>query len=49
MEDTKEFQLLENLGFITTTDIMDMIVVRVHGKRTNSLGSYFCGGNCGNE
>jgi hypothetical protein len=49
MTDNKEFQLLEHLGFITTTDSKNMIVCKVHGKRTDVKGSYFCKGNCGNE
>lgn len=47
MDDNALLQLLEILGFITTTDTIDCIVVRVHGKKEDGLGSFFCGGNCG--
>lgn len=47
IQDNPYLQLLEILGFITTTDVMDLIVVKVHGKEVDPLGSFFCGGNCG--
>lgn len=45
--DNEFLQLLEHLRFITTTETQELIVVKVHGKKTDSLGSFFCGGNCG--
>lgn len=47
IDDSDYLQLLEFLGFITTTDTADLIVVKVHGKEQDYLGSFFCGGNCG--
>lgn len=49
MDDTEDIQLLEQLRFITTTDIQDMIVIKVHGRDTDALGPYFCGGSCGRD
>lgn len=45
--DLPEFQLLEHLGFITTTETSNLIIVKIHGKRKDSLGDFFCGGKCG--
>lgn len=47
LEDNPFFQLLENLEFITTTDLPSMILIKVHGQTHDSLGPFFCGGNCG--
>lgn len=48
LEDNPYFQLLEILGFITTTDIeQDMIVVKVHGKEDDKQKTIFCRGECG--
>ena len=45
--DNPYLQLLESYGFITTTDTQHLIVVKVHGKEDDVLGSFFCGGKCG--
>lgn len=45
--DNQILQLLEQLGFITTTETMNMIVVKVHGREEDALGTFFCGGRCG--
>lgn len=47
LPDLPEFQILENLGFVTTTETNDMILMKVHGKRDDLAGTYFCGGKCG--
>jgi hypothetical protein len=47
IHDNELLQLLEILSFITTTDTKEVIVVKVHGKVEDTLGSFFCGGNCG--
>ena len=47
IDDNDYMQLLEYLGFITTTDVPNLIVVKVHGQENDALGSFFCGGNCG--
>jgi hypothetical protein len=44
--DNPYLELLEALGFITTTETMSMIIVKVHGKEQDGLGSFFCGGMC---
>lgn len=49
MDDTPEFNILERLGFITTTDLNKHIVIKVHGRHRDSLGNFFCGGHCGRE
>ena len=47
MTDNAYLNLLESLKFITTTDTMTMILVKVHGKEGDGLGAFFCGGKCG--
>lgn len=47
VEDDPYFQLLEMLRFITTTDYFNAMIVKVHGQEKDSLGPFFCGGNCG--
>lgn len=47
IDDNPPLQLLEYLGFVTTTDSHNLLVVKVHGKEEDGLGSFFCGGNCG--
>lgn len=47
IDDNPPMQLLEYLGFITTTDMPNLIVVKVRGKEEDGLGSFFCGGKCG--
>ncbi|MFI0477762.1 MAG: hypothetical protein ACH349_01365 [Candidatus Rhabdochlamydia sp.] len=49
VEDDPYFQLLECLGFITTTDALSLIIVKVHGREEDGLGAFFCGGKCGRE
>lgn len=44
--DFPTLSLLESMGFIVTTDIPGIIIVKVHGRRKDSLGTYFCGGKC---
>ncbi len=46
MPDIPEFRVLEKLGFITSTETNEMILIKVHGKKVDSLGLFFCGGNC---
>lgn len=46
IEDNPLLQLLEVLQFITTTDVMNLIIVKVHGQKEDGLGPFFCGGNC---
>lgn len=43
---TPSLLLLEHMGFITTTDTRDLIVVKVHGQEDDQLGAFFCGGKC---
>lgn len=45
--DFPNLNLLERLGFIITTDIPGIIMVKVRGFHKDSLGTYFCGGKCG--
>jgi len=49
IEDNPMVQLLEHLRFITTTDTPEVMVLKVHGKRTDSLGNFFCGGLCARQ
>lgn len=44
--DFPALQLLEILGFIITTDVHDIIIVKVLGKHRDDIGTYYCGGNC---
>jgi hypothetical protein len=39
-------RILETFGFITTTDTIDKVLIKVHGKQYDDLGVYFCGGKC---
>jgi len=45
--DFPTLRLLEILGFILTTDIQGVIIVKVKGRVDDTLGTYFCGGKCG--
>lgn len=47
--DFPTLRLLEILGFVLTTDTPQIIIVRVKGKRHDAMGTYFCGGTCGQE
>lgn len=47
--DFPTLRLLEILGFVLTTDTPQIIMVRVKGKKQDSMGTYFCGGKCGQE
>jgi hypothetical protein len=44
----EELRDLELLGFIETTDTKICILVKVKGKKEDTIGTYFCGGKCGN-
>ena len=44
--DFPALRLLENLGFILTTEIPGIIAIKVQGQKQDALGTYFCGGNC---
>lgn len=46
---SKELAILEKMGFITTTDVNDHIVVKVHGMQQDEEGIYFCIGNCNDQ
>lgn len=48
VHDNKEFNLLERLGFITTTDLPEHIVIKVHGLTREEEGDFFCIGRCSN-
>lgn len=48
-QNSASLDALEHMRFITTTDIDELIVVKVHGKREDEQGSFFCGGFCGRE
>lgn len=45
--DNHLLHLLETMGFITTTETEDMLLMKVHGKEEEYFGSFFCGGLCG--
>jgi hypothetical protein len=49
MEDNPTIQLLESLGFLTSTEIPGIILIKIHGQEQDPLGSFFCGGNCGED
>lgn len=44
----KELRDLELLGFIRTTDTSQCILIKMQGKKEDCIGTYFCGGKCGN-
>lgn len=46
MEDFEEMRILENLGFVVTTDSPEIIIVKVLGEKKDLAGDYFCGGKC---
>lgn len=46
LEDFKELALLEQLGFITTTETKNLILVRVNCEKYDADGRFFCGSNC---
>lgn len=46
-QDFPTLRLLETLGFILTTEIPGIIMVKVQGRHDDPLGTYFCGGKCG--
>lgn len=39
-------RVLEAFGFITTTDTIDNVLIKVHGKSFDEIGVFFCGGKC---
>lgn len=39
-------KLLENMGFILTTETQDIIIVKVLGRKDDLAGPYFCCGRC---
>ena len=43
---TPSLLMLEQLGFITTTDTANQIIVRVNGLEQDDIGPFFCGGAC---
>ncbi len=45
--DIPALRLLEILGFVLTSDTDQLTLVKVNGKHCDSIGTYFCGGNCG--
>jgi len=47
--DFSSLRLLELLGFILTTDTPQIIFVKVKGQKQDALGTFFCGGGCGQE
>jgi len=44
--DLPEIRMLEVLGFITTTDSEEHIMIRVNGDKNDQEGPFFCCGNC---
>ena len=46
IEDFEELRVLELLGFLTSTEVQDGIIVRVHGNQRYPYGSHFCIGDC---
>lgn len=49
IDESVSLENLEHMGFITTTDIEELIVVKVHGKQEDPQGVFFCGGKCGRD
>lgn len=45
--DSGHMQLLETLGYIITTETKEYIMIKVQGRNHDSLGDFFCRGNCG--
>jgi hypothetical protein len=39
-------RLLETMKFITTTENLDVILIKVHGMQNDASGVYFCIGKC---
>jgi hypothetical protein len=39
-------RLLEQMGFITSTESLDSIYIKVNGAKIDEFGSFFCGGKC---
>jgi hypothetical protein len=46
IKDSSVLRILELLGFILTTDSSNVLMVKVNGKKTDAMGTYFCGGKC---
>lgn len=46
-DDFPALTLLEHLGFLLTTEIPGIIVIKVKGRKYDPLGIFFCGGRCG--
>lgn len=46
MTEDPAIRQLELLGFITTTETPQMIIVKVHHFHADEDESYFCGGKC---
>lgn len=46
MDDFPELRMLEVLGFITTTEQAEFIMVKVNGEKLDEKGKYFCCGSC---
>lgn len=47
LEENAHIQLLENLGYITTTETKELTLFKVHFMSRDPLGTFFCRGNCG--
>lgn len=48
-EESKELKILESLGFITTTDTIPHIIVKINGQQEDEEGIFFCIGNCNDQ
>ena len=46
MDDVSTLRILELLGFVLTSEDPEFVQVKVNGKKTDSMGTYFCGGKC---
>jgi hypothetical protein len=44
--ETVEFKTLETMGFITSTETSDLLIVKVNQEEDFFLGPFFCGGKC---
>lgn len=45
-EEPLELQLLEELGFVLSTDTPQMILIKLFGLHEDDTGAFYCGGSC---
>ncbi len=43
-----KLRVLELLGFIVTSETLELTMIKVNGKKADHVGVYFCGGQCEN-